>query len=359
MTHREDQFPQEETDTQSLTLFNSEVFIQDALGWGHTPIKNLPEQAIVCEHLVNRIVNSCPSDINPLSAEYMAAVYSNRFHIRQDRNAQAYESRLNHTPYAQLAPEVRERRDKSMIGAGSVRDELLFQRDAKMGSGEIARITNAYVRNTEECQEKRNEVIEAAYEMDDTTYVPDTRTRWKVRGSDVITLHDMIKHDSNKPYFLFVTSKEDCVVMPRDDTWVQERHSYVLDLEAFSRHEPEAAILLQSLDVVELGPDEWMRQATEIWTEFAQVNPILDERSTEYLYDQSTTFYTVNKKRLEAIAVRDESLEDYKAQHRSGSQELNAHIAKEQQDVVSRKIGGVTMREAIDEIVNDLTAGRR
>jgi hypothetical protein len=358
MTHYEDQFPPEETDTQSLTSFNSEAFIEGALGWGHTPIKNLPEQAVVCERLVDRIIKSCPPDVNPLSAEYMAAVYSHRFHTRQDRNAQAYESRLDRTPYAQLAPEVRKRRDKSMIGGASIRDALFFQRDVEMGANEIARTTNAYSRNTQQCQETRNEIIGVCYEMDNNSYIPDTPTRWKVRGSDAITLHNLIKREGHEPYYLFITSKEDCVAMPQDDTRVEERHSYVLDLESFARYEPEIAKKLRSFNVIELGPEEWMLRVSEVWADFAASNPVLDEESIHYLYDQSTTFYTVNKKRLEAIAERDELLKDEKAQHPSGSPALHEHIAEQRNDI-SKKLGGVSMSDVVNDIVNDIISRSR
>ncbi|GEM_PF-1668838 len=356
MTDHEDPLPREETNTQSLTLFDSEVFIERALEWGHTPLRNLPEQAVVCERLVDRIIESCPSDVNPLSAEYMATVYGNRFHVRQDRNAQAYESRLDHTPYAQLPLEVRERRDQSMISAAGIRDALFFQRDVKMGSNEIARTTNAYLRNTEQCREKRNEIIEVCYEMDNTSYIPDTQTRWKVRGSDVITLQDLIKHSGHEPYFLFITSKEDCVVMPQDDTRVLERHSYVLDLEWFARYEPEAAKKLRSFDVVELGPEEWMRQVSQVWADFAEANPLLNERSIEYLYDQSITFYTVNKKRLEEIATRDALLAHEKAQNPAESESLRKHIT-EQRIHKAKKFGGVAVSGMFDDIINNITSG--
>jgi hypothetical protein len=354
MTHFEDHSPREETYTQSLAFFDREAFINDALAWGHTPIKNLPEQAIVCERLLDRIISSCPPDVNPLAAEYMATVYGNRFHVRQDRNAQAYESRLDRTPYAQLSPEVRARRDSSMIGAASIRDSLLFQKDVQMGSNEIARNTNAFSRNTEQCQDIRNEILEVCYEMDDTSLIPDTQARWKVRGSDMITFQDIIKHDGHEPYYLFITSKEDCVTMPQDDTRVLERHSYVLDLESFARHEPEVAKKLRSFDVVELGPEEWMRQATLVWADFAAANPVLNDQSIEYLYDQSTTFYTVSKTRLGEIAERDELLEYRKALHPAGSRSFHEHIAQERVANKARNIGGVATTSIIDDIMDGL-----
>lgn len=354
MTHYEDQFPREETDTQSFAYFDSEAFIKDALAWGHTPIKNLPEQAIVCDLLVDRIRQAAPADTDPLIVDYMSIVYQGRFHERQARNNRAYESRLNVTDYQDLEPDVRLRRDKSMIGVATFKESIQLQDEQEMGSNEIARSTHPFRDAEEECDAVRDGILEACATLDPGTRIPSTGERWKVRGSDVISLVGGEYDDARPVRALFITRKTDVAYMPTEDTMIVERHTYILDLDAFAANEPRVAELLRSYDVRELGPAAWTEKMTELWRDIDATQPLITADNRHCMLDLSTTFYTVNQTRLALIAERDALLEYEKAQHPHHSQSLREHIAA-RRDETSRKLGGLVMGDDLD----DVTAGSK
>ena len=293
-------------DTHSLALFDREAFIERALAWGHTPLKDLPEQAIVCDRLVDRIRQAAPAGTDPLIVDYMSVVYQGRFYVRQERNNQAYESRLNDTDYHDLSPEARLHRDKSMISAASYLESIQLQDEQEMGSNEIARNTHPFREAREACDAVRDDILEACVTVDPNTTIPSTGDRWKIRGSDIISLPGK-KHDETRQVrALFITKKNDVAYMPTEDTMVVERHTYILDLDAFAVHEPRVAALLRSYDVHELGPAAWIKKVTEVWRDIDAHQPLFTVQNRECLLDLSTTFYTVNQTRLALIAERDE-----------------------------------------------------
>lgn len=344
MPHYEDKFHHGETDTQSLANFDREAFIERALEWGHTPLKDLPEQAIVCGKLVDRIRQAAPAGTDPLIVDYMSVVYQGRFYVRQERNHQAYESRLNDADYYDLSPEARLHLDKAMISAASHLESIQLQDEEEMGSIEIARNTHPFYDAEEACGGVRNNILEACVTVDPNTTIPSTGERWKVRGSDIISLVGQEYDETRQVRALFITKKNEVAYMPTEDTMVVERHTYILDLDAFAVYEPHVAALIRSYDVKELGPAAWVEKVTEMWRDIDDRQSLVTDKNRHCFLDLSTTFYTVNKTRLALIAERDALLEYRKAQHPSGSQTLREHIA-EQRNQTSRKLGSVTMSD--------------
>ena len=93
--------------------------------------------------------------------------------------------------------------------------------------------------------------------------------------------------------------------MPHSDTVVMRRQNYILDLDEFARTEPRVAAFLQTFDVNELGPRAWGEKLTALWRDIDDVSPLLNEQTRSAFMDLSTTYYTVNKYRMELIRIRD------------------------------------------------------
>lgn len=308
-----------------MVFFNETEFLENATGWGVTPIKILPEQAVVLQRLVGRIEDNRPPGVDDVVHEYMKVVYGHRFHLRQDRNSYTYEMRLNRTPYNNLSADAQMRRDKAMISMASTRELLLLQDEQQLGSLEIGRNTHPYRQNDLERAVVLSDITEACLELDDASEIPATNLKWKIRGSDIISLQDGRDTKGMQPRALFVTSKQECVYMPKHDTMVNERRSYILDLEQFAEYEPRVVALLRQYDVHELGREKWTNKMTELWRDISYKVPLITSETQGCLYDLSTTFYTVNQRRLASIANR-ESLIARRRIHSLESPELKTYL---------------------------------
>lgn len=308
--------------------FNAEVFYERATDWGATPLRHIPEQNDVCNMLVQRV-----DDLNqysdPLVANYMRTVYYGRFHVRQERNYSAYTSRLNKTPYEELTSEVQCRSDRSMVGLATIEDALFLQDDYQMGSNELARKTHPNQDISSEYEAIESEIFEACVELDPDTYVPASKDRYKIRGSDMITLpeyNDKTDSENRRVRLLFVTRKSTVAVLPHSDTVVVRRQNYILDLDEFSQSEPRVAEVLRSYDVNTMDPDEWSKKLTSLWRDIDAMAPLVNDQTRRAFKDLSTTYYTVNKYRLELIRIRNEN--DAHIRLESESDEMKKHRAE-------------------------------
>lgn len=322
---------QDAPDTQSVTVFDRAEFLDAATDWGATPLKSIPEQAEVLKLLLTRMDINRPASVSDLAHEFMKATYAHRFHQRQDRNGHAYEMRLNKTPYENLPVAMRERRDRAMVSAATIDDLLLLQDEQQVSSLEIARGTFPYIANDEQRLEKSNEILQGCFKLDDATQIPQSETRWKIRGSDIISLPDVHNMAAFRPQVLFITSKKEIAYMPKHDTMVNERRSYVLDLAAFAEHEPLVANVLRQYDVHKLGRDGWSNKLSTMWREIDEMNPLFTEATRSSFYDMSTTFYTYNQRRMESIANREALIARRKRPLESP--ELLAHLREARQQL--------------------------
>lgn len=328
--------PNEHNDIISMheaSRFKAEVFYEHAINWGATPLEHIPEQSDVCDMLVRRIDDWSYGRGNPALTDYMRTVYYGRFHVRQERNYSAYIARLDRTPYEQLLPEVSNRLVKSMVGLANIKDALFLQDDLEMGSNELARKTHPFHDIPTECEAVESEIYEACVALDQDTYVPDHEERVKIRGSDMIAtpvLDDGNNPERRQERYLFVTIKNTIAVMPQTDTVVVRRQNYILDLDEFASSEPSVVKVLRSFAVKELGPDEWSRKLTELWRDIDAREPLINDQTREAFKDLSTTYYTVNKFRLELIRMRDEQDVDNHSQNQIILEARQAH--KERQN---------------------------
>lgn len=292
-----------EPDTQSLLAFNRQEFFENAMQWGHTPLKNLLEQTTVCDMHVQRIYNNAPQGIDSHLVDYMARVYFGRFHVRQARNYASYEQRLNRTPYHELESGVRLRRDRAMIGAGSLQDGLLMQRDLQMPSNEIARHTHAYEDNIKERTAIRDQITEYCFEMDADTEVPMTSPELKVQGSDIISMPSDNREGipARQVRALCVTLKDEVAYMPQEGTKVVERQTYIVDLALLDDTYPQVVATIRALDIEKLGPAAWAEQATELLGGIDLNQAFRNDDARAAFLDLSTAYYTVNESRLASI----------------------------------------------------------
>lgn len=311
--------------------FNPEVFYERATNWGATPLQHIPEQNSVCDTLVRRIDDWSCGRGNPMLTDYMRTVYYGRFHVRQERNYSAYISRLNQTSHGQLRPDVRERLGRSMVGLASIRDAVLLQNDLEMGSNELARKTHPFHGISGEYEAVESEIYEACIELDPDTYVPDSEDRVKIRGSDMITvpvLKDGSDLERRQERYLFVTKKSTIAVLPHSDTVVVRRQNYILDLDELALSEPNVVKVLRSYDVKKMGPDEWSKKLTELWRDIDASASLINDQTRGAFKDLSTTYYTVNKFRIELIRMRDENGTDKQVQSQIIQEARDAHKAR-------------------------------
>jgi hypothetical protein len=271
--------------------------------WGHTPLKNLLEQTTVCDMHVQRIYYNAPQGIDSHIVDYMARVYFGRFHVRQTRNSASYDQRRNRTPYPQLGADVRLRCDKAMIGAGSLKDGLLLQRDLQMPSNEIARHTHAYEDNIKERSAIRDQITEHCFDMDPDTEVPATSPELKVQGSDIISMPS--DHGEDAPArqvrALCVTLKDNIAYMPQEGTKVVERQTYIVDLALLGCAYPELVEDIKALDIQKIAPAAWTQRATELLEGIDLMRAFQNDDIRAAFLDLSTAYYTVNESRLASI----------------------------------------------------------
>lgn len=290
--------------------FKSEVFYERATNWGATPLLHIPEQMVVCDMLVQRF-DYMNQDSDPLLANYMRTIYYGRFHVRQERNYSAYVSRLNQTPYEDLPGELRYRTEQTMVGLADIKDILFVQEENQMASIELARKTHPNEDITYERETIEGDILEACVELDPDAYVPDEPARIKVRGSDVITIPhlDTDSDPANRQNrYLFVTKKSTLAMMPRTDTQIVRRENYILDLKEFARYEPKVAQYLMESSVYGQSSEEWCRNVTKLWRDIEEVAPLITDVTRSAFKDVSTTYYTVNQRRLELIQARSNTL---------------------------------------------------